>query len=96
MKARYLTQKETRAAKTVAKQIIEQELDDVALRAQMILCASALNIGLSARTVNRMLAAQTEVQQEYGELRKDAVADFGLWKALTDKGVVIEKPRNEL
>lgn len=55
MKARWLSAKERAAAKVVAEQIMDKQADDIKTRAECLVYAAMLNVGLSPATVNRVI-----------------------------------------
>ncbi len=94
MKARYLTAKEIKVAKAVARDIAEHELDGAAYRAQCLWMAAMLNAGFTVDDVHNVMRALPEVLEKYGEYKEDGVADYALYSELNNAGLSVEIPKN--
>lgn len=51
-----LTAKEEKIVRFAVKNYLDKHVEDIVLRAQCLVLASMLNVGLSAKTVNRVVA----------------------------------------
>lgn len=96
MKARYLTAKERKAAKAVAEMLIDTQAEDIVNRAQCMVYAAALNIGLSVKTVNRMIAELPDVCDGYGKMKREGLADYELIQGLISRGVNVKMTKSEI
>ena len=96
MKAHYLSARERAAAKVVAEQLMDKQADDIKTRAECLVYASMLNVGLSPATVNRVIRQQKEVEAGYAKAREDNLGDYALIQGLIDKGVHVTMTREEI
>lgn len=48
---------------------------------------SALNVGLSPKTINKIISEKKRVFSESAEYREDGILDFGLQKHLDEHGI---------
>ena len=96
MRAHYLSVKERNAARNAAHKIIEEELEDVAKRAQYLWMAAMLNAGLAASTIKRVQKELAHVTEEYGKGKQDGLADYELITALRNHGIEVEDTKTEM
>lgn len=96
MKARWLSAKERAAAKVVAEQLMDKQADDIKTRAECLVYASMLNVGLSPATVNKVIQQQKEVEAGYAKAREDNLGDYALIQGLIDKGVHVNMTKEEI
>lgn len=97
MKARLpLTAKEEKIVRFAVKKCLDKQVEDIVLRAQCLVLASMLNVGLSAKTVNRVVADLTSTTEEYGKFREDRIADYELIQGLINHGVNVHMTKEEL
>lgn len=72
------------------------QLADVAARAQYLWMAAMLNVGLSNRTIKRVMNQLPEVYARYGDACDDGVGDAMLLRDLRSHGIEVKAPDNEL
>lgn len=97
MKARLpLTKKESKIVRAAVEKHLDAQVADIVLRAQCMVLASMINVGLSAKTVNRVIAGIPDVATEYGKFRQDGLADYELIQGLLNRGVDVHMTKEEL
>lgn len=91
-----LTAKEEKIVRFAVKNYLDKHVEDIVLRAQCLVLASMLNVGLSAKTVNRVVADLPSTTEEYGKFREDRIADYELIQGLISHGVNVHMTKEEL
>lgn len=91
-----LTAKEEKIVQFAVKNYLDKHVGDIVLRAQCLVLASMLNVGLSAKTVNRVVADLPSTTEEYGKFREDRIADYELIQGLINHGVNVRMTKEEL
>lgn len=95
MKARVLTSAERAREKKIIELAYREQVDDACKRAQYICFACMLEIGLSPRTVNRIIAMYPAMCDKYAEYKTEQIADYFFHDYLTKAGVNVEKVEEE-
>ena len=75
---------------------MDKQADDIKTRAECLVYAAMLNVGLSPATVNRVIRQKREVEAGYAKAREDNLGDYALIQGLIDKGVQVTMTREEL
>lgn len=73
-----------------------QQLDDAAIRATNKMMYAMLLIGLSPKTVCRVQKELADVEKDFAENADLSIADYAVYKRLTDAGIKAEMPKNEV
>lgn len=88
MKARmHLTGPMKKVVEEYANEIVEQRQKDIATRAQYQWGMAMYQVGLSARTINKVYAMLPVVTDKYRDLKTDQLADEFFQLTLADRGV---------
>lgn len=96
MKARYFTAKQKEAIMKCARAGAEAQIKQACARNDAMWAISMHNIGLSTKTINKVIAEKEKVYTSFGEYRKDGIADFGVQKHLDDLGINIKLGFDEI
>ena len=84
---RNISQKDKKIIKECAIEGAIAQIDQACNRSDAMTFIAALNVGLSPKTINKIIAEKKRVFSESAEYREDGVLDFGLQKHLDDYGV---------
>lgn len=88
MKARmHLTGPMKKVIEEYANEIVEQRQKYIATRAQYQWAMAMYQVGLSARTINKVYAMLPVVTDKYRDLKTDQLADEFFQLTLADRGV---------
>lgn len=96
MKARIWTAQQLSAMTKVTDLMVKEQAGDIELRTLYAVCAAMFNVGLSARTINRVLSGYEAVQAAHKERRRDGLADFAILNELERRGVSLPMTTHEM
>lgn len=95
MKARVLTSKERQREAKIIETLYREKVEDACKRAQFVCFSCMLEIGLSPRTINRIIAMYPAMCDKYKEYKTEQIADFFFSNYLQKAGVNVEPVEKE-
>lgn len=84
---RYYSEKDKKIIKECATAGALAQIQQACDRSDAMTFIAALNVGLSPKTINRLISEKKRVFGESVEYREEGVLDFGLQKHLDDNGI---------
>lgn len=84
---RWLSKNEKHLIRKCATAGALAQIQQACNRSDAMTFIAALNVGLSSKTINKIIAEKKRVFAESSEYREDGVLDFGLQKHLDDYGI---------
>lgn len=84
---RYVSAKDKEIIKKLAMEGAISQIEQACNRTEAQIYISALNVGLSPRTINKIIEEKEKVSEGSSQYRKEKVMDFAMQKILDEKGI---------
>lgn len=96
MKAHFFTSEQKQAILKCARAGAEAQINQACKRNDAMMALAMHNVGLSPKTINKVLKEREKMYQKFGEYRQDGCADFGFQYHLKNIGINIDFDFDEI